>query len=633
MAKYTQLAEDIVDKVGGKENVKEVRHCVTRLRFYLKDESKADTEYLKKRDGVVTVMQAGGQYQVVIGNHVPEVYEEVLKVGNFADGGEVDADDDGEKGNLFDQFIDIVSGLFQPFLGTLAAAGILKGVTALLAATGVDQTSGIYLLMNTIGDGLFQYLPMVLAVSASKKFRMNTYTAVAIAGALVYPGLAESLTEATNIFGLNFTLPAGGYYNTVLPILLAIYVASKIEKFMKKVTPDVLKLFAVPMVTLLVTIPLTFLLVGPIANTASDWIGIAFQAVYDFSPIIYGFILGAAWQVMVMFGLHWGLVPIAILDMAQNGSSVILTAAVLPCFTQVGVLAAIYLKTKEDKVKKGVLPTLISAIFGVTEPAIYGYTLPMRTPFIISCIVSGIVGVYLSIFNVTGYAMGGMGIFLYPAYIDPATGSFHSVIHLAIGTVLAIVIAFAVQMFVKVPTLYGDDDTTNATKVTATDDQPVLVSASVSDAKDQILNSPLQGNIVPLSSLDDQVFATGAMGQGIAIEPSEGLVTAPADGLVQILFPTKHAIGFITDDGVEILIHIGMDTVELEGKFYEAHVAQGDHVKAGDPLVSFDIEAIKAAGYQVTSPVIITNTPAYTNVATTQAGTVGFTDELIEVFA
>lgn len=433
--------------------------------------------------------------------------------------------------------------------------------------------------------------------------------------------------------GLNFTLPAGGYYNTVLPVILAIFLASKVEKFMKKITPDVMKLFAVPMVTLLVTIPLTFLLVGPIANTASDWIGIAFSAIYNFSPIVYGLVLGVSWQIMVMFGLHWGLVPIAILDVAQNGTSVILVASVLACFTQTGVLAAIYLKTKEEKVKSGVLPSLISSIFGVTEPAIYGYTLPMRTPFIISCIVSGIVGVYLSIFNVTMYAMGGMGIFLFPSFIEPTTGSFHSVIHLAIGTVIAIVLAFAVQMFVKVPTLYGDDETTSATEVTTSDDQPVLVSASVSDAKDQILNSPLQGNIVPLSSLDDQVFATGAMGQGIAIEPSEGLVTAPADGLVQILFPTKHAIGFITDDGVEILIHIGMDTVELEGKFYEAHVAQGDHVKAGDPLVSFDIEAIKAAGYQVTTPVIITNTPAYTNVATTEAGTVSFTDELIEVFA
>lgn len=633
MAKYTQLAEDIVDKVGGKENVKEVRHCVTRLRFYLKDESKADTEYLKKRDGVVTVMQAGGQYQVVIGNHVPEVYEEVVKIGNFVEGGEVDADDDGEKGNLFDQFIDIVSGLFQPFLGVLAAAGILKGVTALLAAVGVDQTSGIYILMNTLGDGLFQYLPMVLAVSASKKFRMNTYTAVAIAGALLYPGLAESLTEATNIFGLNFTLPIGGYYNTVLPILLAIYVASKIEKFMKKVTPDVLKLFAVPMVTLLVTIPLTFLLVGPIANTASAWIGIAFQAVYDFSPIIYGFVLGAAWQVMVMFGLHWGLVPIAILDMAQNGSSVILTAAVLPCFAQVGVLAAIYFKTKEDKVKKGVIPTLISAIFGVTEPAIYGYTLPMRTPFIISCVVSGIVGVYLSIFNVTGYAMGGMGIFLYPAYIDPATGSFHSVIHLAIGTVIAIVLAFAIQMFFKVPSLYEDGTVEPAPEVVEATDDAILVSASVSDAKDQVLNSPLQGNVVPLAALEDQVFATGAMGQGIAIEPTEGLVTAPADGLVQILFPTKHAIGFITDEGVEMLIHIGMDTVELEGKHYTAHVTQGDHVRAGDPLVSFDIDAIKAEGYKVTTPVIVTNTPSYKNVGTKDTGMVSYTDQLIEVFA
>ncbi|RPA60651.1 PTS beta-glucoside transporter subunit IIABC [Aerococcus agrisoli] len=635
MAKYTDLAEDIVDKVGGADNVKEVRHCVTRLRFYLKDESKADTEYLKNRDGVVTVMQAGGQYQVVIGNHVPQVYEEVVKVGHLNDGGEVPADDgqdDGKKASLFDTFIDIVSSLFQPFLGALAAAGILKGIAALMAALGVATTSGLYLVFNIMGDGLFQYLPIVLAVTAAKKFKMNQFTAIAIAGALVYPNLATLFVEGTNFFGIPLTLPMGGYYSTVLPVILAIYLASKVEHFMTKITPDNLKMFAVPMVTIMITVPLTFLLVGPVANTASSWIGALFTNLYAFSPVFYGLILGVAWQVLVMFGLHWGLIPIAILDMTQNGSSVLLIAALLPCFTQVGVLAAIYLKTKEDKVKKGVIPTLISAIFGVTEPAIYGFTLPMRTPFIISCIVSGIVGAFLAFFNVTAYSVGAMGIFVLPSLINPANGSFHSLIYAAIGIVIAVGLSFAIQMFAKVPTLYGNavpataGATTGTAAATVVDDE-TEETAAPKTLTDETLVSPLEGNVVALADIDDQVFASGAMGQGVAVEPTVGTVTAPANGEVKILFPTKHAIGFITDAGTEILIHIGMDTVKLDGQHFTAHVSQGDRVQAGDRLVSFDIDAIKAAGYQITTPVIVTNTNDYASVEATTAETVAFADD------
>lgn len=631
MAKYTELAQDILAHVGGKENVSSVKHCVTRLRFHLKDESKADTDYLQKRDGVVTVVKAGGQYQVVIGNHVPDVYDEVLKVGGLADGGSLDIDEgDEKKGSLFDRFIDVISSLFQPFLGPLAAAGILKGITALLAATGMEATNGIYVVMNTLGDGLFQYLPMILAVTAAKKFKMNTYTALAIAGAMVYPGLAESVAEASKVFGLTLTLPAGGYFNSVLPIILAIFVASKIEQFMRKVTPDVVKMFVVPFVTILITVPLTFFVVGPVANTASSWIGIAFQAVYDFSPIIYGFALGALWQVLVMFGLHWGLVPLAIMDMAQNGSSIILTAAVLPCFTQTGVLAAIWLKTKEPKVKQGAMPALISSIFGVTEPAIYGYTLPMKTPFIVSCLVSGFVGIYLSIFNVTGYAMGGMGIFLYPAYIDPATGSFHSVIHLAIGTVIAIVASFIIMMLLKVPTLYTtvdspvDGQATPAAPATAAK----TVSASV---KDETVKSPVTGQVVALADVEDKVFSSGAMGKGIAVEPAIGEITAPADAEVKILFPTKHAIGLVTEDGTELLIHIGMNTVELEGNHFTAYINQGDKVKAGQKLISFDTEAIRAEGYSLLTPVIVTNSSDYSDIQTTHSKEVTAKDDLIEV--
>jgi len=631
MAKYTELAQDILAHVGGKENVSSVKHCVTRLRFHLKDESKADTDYLQKRDGVVTVVKAGGQYQVVIGNHVPDVYDEVLKVGGLADGGSLDIDEgDGQKGSLFDRFIDVISSLFQPFLGPLAAAGILKGITALLAATGMEATNGIYVVMNTLGDGLFQYLPMILAVTAAKKFKMNTYTALAIAGAMVYPGLAESVAEESKVFGLTLTLPAGGYFNSVLPIILAIFVASKIEQFMRKVTPDVVKMFVVPFVTILITVPLTFFVVGPVANTASSWIGVAFQAVYDFSPIIYGFALGALWQVLVMFGLHWGLVPLAIMDMAQNGSSIILTAAVLPCFTQTGVLAAIWLKTKEPKVKQGAMPALISSIFGVTEPAIYGYTLPMKTPFIVSCLVSGFVGIYLSIFNVTGYAMGGMGIFLYPAYIDPATGSFHSVIHLAIGTVIAIVASFIIMMLLKVPTLYTTVDSPVDGQATPSAPAPEAKTVSAS-VKDETVKSPVTGQVVALADVEDKVFSSGAMGKGIAVEPAIGEITAPADAEVKILFPTKHAIGLVTEDGTELLIHIGMNTVELEGNHFTAYINQGDKVKAGQKLISFDTEAIRAEGYSLLTPVIVTNSNDYSDIQTTQSKEVTAQDDLIEV--
>lgn len=625
---YTELAQDVLTHVGGKENVISVKHCVTRLRFQLKDEKKADTEYLKQRDGVLNIVKAGGQYQVVIGNNVPDVYEELLKVGGLSDGGSLDIDEgDGKKGNLFDRFIDIVSSLFQPFLGPLVAAGILKGITALLASLGMQPTDGIYAMMNTIGDGLFQYLPMLLAISAAKKFKMNQFTALAIAGSLVYPGITDTFSHASKIFGITLTLPAGGYYNTVLPVILAIYVASKIEHWMRKITPDVVKLFVVPFVTLLITVPLTFFVVGPIANIASDFVATSLQTVYNFSPIIYGFVLGTLWQVLVMFGLHWGLVPIAIMDLTQHGHSVFLTAAVLPCFTQTGVLAAIWLKTKEKKVKEGVIPTLISSIFGVTEPAIYGYTLPMRTPFYVSCLVSGIVGIYLSLFGVTGYAMGGMGIFLYPSYINPSNGSFHSMIHLIIGTVIAIVLSFIIMMFMKIPVLYPE--TENVELGTFKESKETV--CNILEVKSEIINSPITGQVIPLNEVKDEIFSSELMGKGLAIEPSIGEVFAPANGKVEMLFPTNHAIGIVTENGAKLLIHVGMDTVELKGNYFTSHVSQGDQIQIGQRLISFDIEAIHERGYSILTPIVITNSEVYSSIELTTSKEVSKDDELIKV--
>lgn len=637
MAKdYTELAQDIVAHVGGKENITKLVHCVTRLRFSLKDESKADTEYLMKRDGVVTVVKAGGQYQVVIGNHVPDVYETVLKVAGINGEGSVDADDDVVEGNLFDRFIALVSGLFQPMLGTLSAAGMIKGVVAIMAALGVAKTDGAYVILNAAGDGLFQFLPLILAITAAKRFKMNPFTALAIGFALVYPNIAASFTAEkplytlfagspiespvfSTFFGIPIIFPSSTYLSTVLPIIAAVWVGAKIEKSFKKIIPDVVKVFIVPFFTLLVTVPLAFLVIGPVMSWASDLVGAIFTGIYDFNPVIYGLVLGAAWQVLVMFGLHWGLVPLAILEL-QKGPGVILVASIAICFAQAGALINIMMRTKEDKVRQLSIPAFISALFGVTEPAIYGITLPMRTPFIMTCISGALTGAYLSFFDVKMQVLGGMGLFAIPSFIE--AGNSMTLIHFLIAIVANFVLGFGLTQLVKIPNLFGDS------KVETKAEE---IKENQSAGQAQVITSPLTGEVLPLSETPDAVFASGAMGQGVAIEPSVGEVVAPADGTIRLLFPTNHAIGLATDDGAELLIHVGMDTVELDGKGFTAHVVQGSKVKKGQLLLSFDMEAIQEAGYSVVTPIIVTNSADYQAVEVLAEGQIDLGQNLLDI--
>ncbi|HEL2007013.1 TPA: PTS glucose transporter subunit IIA [Streptococcus suis] len=632
MAKdYTDLATDIVAHVGGKENISSLKHCVTRLRFGLKDESKADTDYLKARDGVVTVVQAGGQYQVVIGNHVPDVYAAVQKVAGISGDGALDIDEgDGLKGNLFERFIDLLSGIFQAFLGPLAAAGIIKGLVAIMASRGLtSDNSAIYAILNAAGDGFFQYLPLLVALTSARKFKMNEFTALAIGMALIYPTLPGSLAALKeagldNVFGIPFVLPtAGSYLSTVIPAILATWVASIIEKNIRKVTPDVVKLFVVPFVTILVAVPLTFLVVGPVANFISDVLSNTFTAIMNFSPLLYGLILGATWQVLVMFGMHWAVVPLAIMQVASNGMSSILVPALLPNFTQTGVLLAIMLKTKESKVKTVSMPALVSSVFGVTEPAIYGVTLPMKTPFFISCAVSGVIGAATMFFNVTGYSVGGMGVFLYPSLVNPANGDMSGMIAAIILTVVAIVASFAIQMALPVPYLYGEPTEKKSVEETK-ESVPEL-----KEIKQEIIASPLIGKVVKLEDVPDAVFASGAMGKGIAIDPLDGILVSPAKAEVTLVFPTKHAIGLRTENGAELLIHIGMDTVSLAGKGFESFVQVGDQVEAGQKLLEFDLHQIKAADLPVITPIIVTNTADYEDILVTQESQINSGDYLL----
>lgn len=470
-SKYDGLARIIIQNVGGKSNINSVAHCITRLRFKLKDESKANKDVLEATDGVIKVMQSGGQYQVVIGNNVADVYDAVLEVGHFQGAGTVDEDgnavddggSDGGKKSPVSILIDMISGVIQPTLGVLAATGIIKGLLALFSFLNIlPATSGTYQVLYAVGDGFFYFLPIILGYTAAKKFKMNEFIGMAIGIALCYPamvnitggevlgtlfaGTAFEMSYYTTFLGIPVIMPASGYTSSVVPIIIACALGSMLEKWLRKVIPDVVKLFVVPFVTLVVMVPLTYLVIGPIATILCNLLTAIFSAIYGIPVVgglIAGVLIGAFWQVLVIFGLHWGLVPLGLINYATLGYDFILSPYFCISFAQTFVVLAMLLKTRDDKLKKIALPAFISGIFGVTEPAIYGVTLPKKKPFIYSCIGGAIGGGFIGFMGARSYTMGGLGLFGLPSYIDTVgdTG-IQSLIYVVIGTVIASVIGF-----------------------------------------------------------------------------------------------------------------------------------------------------------------------------------------------
>lgn len=630
--KYHQLAKDIIANVGGRENVNSVVHCITRLRFKLKDESKANTDVLKNMDDVVTVLKSGGQYQVVIGNHVPDVYKAVVEEGGFAAGTPVE--EDSSDTNLFNKFIDIISSIFTPILGVLAATGMIKGFNALFVALGLyDNTAGTYQILNATGDALFNFFPIFLGYTAMKKFGGSPFIGMAIGGALVYPSLT-GLTAGEPLYtlfaGTMFESPVFitflgipvilmSYASSVIPIILASFFAAKVEKGFKKIVPDVVKTFVVPFATLLVVVPLTFIVIGPVATWAGQLLGQATLGIYNLSPIIAGLFIGGFWQVFVIFGLHWGLVPIAINNLTVNGADPVLAMSFAASFAQIGVILAIWMKIKNQKLKTLSIPAFISGIFGVTEPAIYGISLPLKKPFIISCIGGAIGGAIMGFAGTQSYMIGGLGVFGYPSFIDPANGLTFGFWASLIATAVAFVIGFVLTLLFGIPKQNEQADETTKAPAAPKQDAP----------KQEVISSPLQGIVKALSDIHDDAFASGALGRGLAIEPAEGKLYSPVSGTVSALFPTNHAIGITTDNGASILIHIGMDTVQLGGKYFTSHIAQGDRVVKGQLLIEFDLEQIQKEGYSTETPVIITNSELYPAISTTDDKQIKWGDPLI----
>ena len=638
MGKYNELAKEIVKNIGGKENVISLTHCITRLRFKLKDESIAKDDVLKNMSGIVTVMKSGGQYQVVIGNHVPEVYADVcelIDIDNLSS-----KEEPKKSGRLLDRGIDIVSGIFQPILGIMAACGMVKGLNALFIALGLySDTSGGALIINAIGDGLFTFLPLFLGYTSAKKFGLKPMIGLVIGAIMCYPGIQSgaisSMGDAmyTLFTGTMFESPVYisffgipvisiDYTGTVIPVILSVYFASKCEKVFNKFVPDLVKFFFVPMLTLLVALPITFIVIGPIATFGSTIISEFVFAVRDFSPLIAGAIVGFTWQILVIFGMHWGFIPVYINNIMTNGYDNVMMPFFACTFATSAVVLAIFFKTKDKKIKEMALPNFISGVFGVTEPAIYGILLPLKKPFIISCITGGLGGAFYGFFNLRKFMVGGMGIFELPAMIEP-DGAMGNLIVALLGIVISMVVGFVLTMI-----FYKDKEKVEEVMEIVEENNNEVKSNSL---KKVVISSPIKGETIKLEDIEDAAFATGVLGQGLAIKPTEGKVVAPVSGEVTTLFPSLHAIGITSDEGVEILIHVGLDTVQLEGKGFKAHVKQGDKIVKGQELVTFDIDFIQESGYSIVTPVVVTNYNDYFEIAATESKSLELGDKAITV--
>ncbi|GAF64689.1 PTS system transporter subunit IIC [Bacillus sp. TS-2] len=615
---YESLAKEIVELVGGEKNVKSLVHCATRLRFTLNDNSKANKTKLERLNGVITVKESGGQFQVVIGNTVPEVYQAIGKTTSILNDSkkETDSSTNEKKGNPLGRLIDVVASIFAPLLGVMAGSGILKGLLLIASNLGwLETTNTTYIILFAASDALFYFLPVLLAITTARKFEGNIFTAVTIAGALLYPSIIEMSNTDTSVtfFGIPVTLMT--YSSTVIPIILSVIVMSKLEKLCNRYIHQSVKNFLTPLILLVIMVPVTLIVFGPIGVNIGNAIADALVTAFSFSPLLAGAILGASWQVLVIFGVHWGLVPVFINNVAVYGEDGIKPATTASVFAQTGAALGVFLKTKNKRLKALSGSATITALFGITEPAVYGVTLPLKRPFIAGIIGGAVGGAIIGQAGTKAFSSGAPGLLTLPIYYGPGGEGFF-------GLILGITASFVISCVLTYILGFKDpvDEEEQETKDTV-----------VSGGVDEEIFSPLEGKVIPLSEVPDPTFASEAIGKGVAIEPMNGRVVSPINGNVSVAFKTKHAIGLVSEHGAEILIHVGIDTVQLDGEYFTSHIKQGDEVKVGDLLVEFDLEKIKEVGYQTVTPIIITNTSSYQDIMQSEKSTIKEKELLLSV--
>lgn len=594
---YHDLAKEILSQVGGKENIQQLTHCATRLRFVLNDNSKANTDTLKKTKGVVGVAEAGGQYQVIIGSDVQSVYRPLMELAGLKEDAGANAEEPHQ--SPLAKLLSIISGIFTPILPIITAAGMIKAVLSILVVFKIVTTKDQnYQVLNFIGDAGFYFLPVFLGGTAAKQFKANTYLGMLMGATLLHPTFTAMVANfketgaGIELFGIPFS-PVG-YSSTVIPVILGVWFMSYVERFADRISPKAIKFFSVPLITALITSIVMFSALGPIGSIIGQYLGDFFRWLEEFGPWVVPTVVGIFSPFLVMTGTHYGLVSIGINNRMTLGYDTVVQPGMLASnVAQGGAALAIAFKTKDTDKKALATSAGITAVCGITEPALYGVTLQNRAAMIGTMVAGGIVGFFLGIMNARNFTGGSPGLLTIMAYVGENT--FYYLYVAIAGLVMSVALSFIITYF-----LYKDEE-----GVELTSEEVVPTEA---------LAAPVAGKVVPLAKVEDEIFSSEMLGKGIAILPEENIVKSPVKGEIVTIFDTQHAIGLKTDDDVEVLIHIGIDTVNLKGQHFKALAKVGDRVEVGTPIMEVDFAAVKEAGYDIITPVIVTNSAAFKNI-------------------
>lgn len=591
---FKELAQVILEKVGGEKNVLNVVHCATRLRFNLKDSSIPNQDEIKKSKGVYGVVDKGGQFQVIIGNDVPNVYKELIKLGKFQNS--TSSDDKGKSSKGFSEVLNVIAGIFVPAIPAIAGCGLLKAITLLLTTLGVlSPDSQSYYILSFAGDTAFYFLPIILAYTAATKFNCSPYLAMVLGGILLHPNFSSLVAagESVSLFGLPVTLVK--YGSSVVPIILIVWAMSYVQRFLDKYIPKALKIVFVPTLTILIMLPIALVVIGPLGTIVGDTLAKGIMFLDGKASWVLPLFFGITSPLLVMTGMHYSFFPAVFAQMASQGYQTLMPGMFVSNICQAAAALCVGIKSKNRDLKQLATSTGITALLGITEPALYGVTMKLKKPLYAVMAGGACGGLYAGIMGVKSYTPNGSSLLQLPVYVGPEMAN---VINALISVAIGFIVTFIVTWFL------GFEDEANEEVVVKVEEKKVI-------NKKISIESPVNGDMIPLSEVKDETFASEVIGKGVAFYPTEGKVFSPVDGSISALFKTNHAIGITSKEGVELLIHIGIDTVELEGEHFKAYVNSGDEVKAGDLLVEFELDKIKEKGYDIVTPLIVTNTDNY----------------------
>lgn len=626
---YESVAKKILQRVGGAENVTGLVHCMTRLRFNLKDESIVDDEAVKKTKGVMGVMKKGGQYQIIIGNDVGYVYEELNKLGKFSNQVPKKKENSTEKKNILTMLMDTISGIMTPVIPAIIGAAMIKVLLTLLPMIGVLNTSGdTYQLLTVIGDGAFFFMPVLIAVSASKKFGTNVYYAASIALIMLHPNFISMMTtahdanETIRFLGL-IPVTYATYSYSVILIILAVWSLKYVEKFVDKITPVITKNFLKPMLVVLIEAPIALIILGPLGAICGNVLSDVVYFIHDKLGFIAVGLVAGIYPFVVMAGMHHAFTPIKLGMIATTGyENFICIGELCSNMAQGAASLAVAIKSKNKDFKQIAGSSAFSALLaGITEPALYGVTLRLKRPMLGACIGAVAGGLFGGFFQLKCFGIATPAIVTIVQYVEESRPM--SLLIAALTILITVIVAFIATMLIGFEDVVDEDDEEEYL-------EEVKEEPELTDGEEITVLNPLAGEIVSLNQVKDATFSQEILGKGIAVLPAEGVVYAPFDGKVDMMFETGHAVGLTSDKGVELLIHVGIDTVNLKGQYFHPMKKTGDEVKKGDVLLTFEKEKIEQE-YDLMTPVIISNTNRYQEIKAVKTGKANVLDSILTI--